>query len=89
MNLHEVTPQAEVGISAVHVGTADRNEVARLVTQPHAVLREAGLNAGAETQVRVRVEEDFLRPTEGGDTVIIIIWPDGSITVIVIHHTFL
>jgi hypothetical protein len=43
MKLHNATPANVPGISSVHVGTAESSEMARLVTEPHAVLREAGL----------------------------------------------
>ena len=40
MKLHDATPDHVPGISGVHVGTAEPSEIARLLTEPHAVLRE-------------------------------------------------
>jgi hypothetical protein len=49
MKLHDATPNQMPGISGVHVGNAEPSEMARLLTEPHAVLREAGLNITAGT----------------------------------------
>jgi hypothetical protein len=42
MKLHDATPDR------VHFGTAEASEMARLLTEPHVVLREAGLNITAD-----------------------------------------
>jgi hypothetical protein len=47
MKLHNATPANVPGISSMHVGTAEPSEMARLLTEPYAVLREAGLNTAA------------------------------------------
>jgi hypothetical protein len=48
MKLHDATPDQVPGSSAVHVGTAEPSEMVRLLTEPHAVLQEAGLNFAAD-----------------------------------------
>ena len=47
MKLHDATADDVPRISSVHVGTAEPSEMTRLLTEPHAVLREVGLNVAA------------------------------------------
>lgn len=83
MNLNEVTPSHMTDSSAVHVGTVEEEEVARLVAEPHAVLREAGLDVAPGTPVRIEVsrEETEYVDRVGGTIIIIVI---GGIIIIII-----
>jgi hypothetical protein len=47
MRLHNATPDGMRGIPSVYVGTAESGEMMRLLSEPNAVLREAGLNTAA------------------------------------------
>jgi hypothetical protein len=84
MNLEETTPTRATGISAMHVGSAEPREVARLFTEPYVVLNEAGLNVAEGTRVRIQANQESLPDVRRAVIVIIIIWDDGSITVIVL-----
>jgi hypothetical protein len=85
MDLQETTPAQVTGASAMHIGSAEPREVARLFTEPYAVLNEAGLNVAEGTPVRVHADQELL-PSRRVVIVIIIIWNDGSVTIIVIGH---
>ena len=74
MKLHDATPDHVPGISSVHVGNAEPSEMARLLTEPHTVLREAGLNlpAGATPGPVVVV------PSAGATPSVIVVVPRTS-----------
>lgn len=80
MNVQETTARMP-GVSAMHVGRAEPREVARLFTEPHAVLNEAGLTVAEGAPVRIHADQEF---RERVIIIIIIIWDDGSVTVIVL-----
>jgi hypothetical protein len=82
MNLQESTSTRVPGVAAMHVGEAEPREVARLFTEPHAVLNEAGLNIAEDAPVRVHGDREVLPARRIRIIVIIIIWDDGSVTVI-------
>jgi hypothetical protein len=45
----------------VHVGRADQDEVARLISEPHAVLREASIDVAPGTPAHVEVRREVTR----------------------------
>lgn len=69
----------------MHVGRAKPREVARLFTEPYAVLNELGLNVAKGTPVRIHANQEVLPDIRRAVVIIIIIWDDGSVTVIVVH----
>ena len=86
MNLQETTATQVPGVAAIHVGRAEPREVARLFTEPYAVLNEAGLNVAEGTPVSIHANRELpAEVREAAEVIIIIIGDDGSVTVIVVH----
>lgn len=87
MKLQDITPAEAPGISAMYFSRAEPSEAARLITEPHAVLNEAGLNVDKDTRVEVLLNIPGLGPVEGpyhiGWDVVIIV----NNQVVVIGHT--
>ena len=71
-------------LSAVHAGTVEESEVGRLITEPHAALTEAGFDITPDTPVHVNTTRELVGRGRGSITVIIIVWGDGSVTIIII-----
>ena len=69
MKLQDITPDRVPGISGVHAGTAEPGEMARLLTESSAVLREAGLNIGENATPSAIV----VVPREGGRNLILVV----------------
>jgi hypothetical protein len=84
MNLQETTLTQMPGVSAMHIGRAEPREVARLFSEPYAVLNELGLNFAEGTSVRIHANQEVLPDIRRSVVIIIIIWDDGSVTVIVL-----
>jgi hypothetical protein len=63
MNLQDITPARAEGITAIHFGRAEPGELARLVSDPRAVLKEAGLNISEDIQIDLLLDTHF--PGEG------------------------
>jgi hypothetical protein len=79
MKLHDVTPDQMPGDSRTHVGTAEPDEVARLLTDTSAVLREAGLDVGQDAPDSIVVV-----PLKGGGAIIVII-EDGLLVATIVR----
>ena len=62
------------GISGMHAGTAEPGEMARLLTESSAVLREAGLNIAQDATPSAIV----VVPREGGRNLVLIV-VDGTV----------
>ena len=78
MKLQDITPDQVPGISGMHAGTAEPGEMARLLTESSAVLREAGLKIAEDATPSAIV----VVPREGGGILWIIV-VDGMVVGIV------
>ncbi len=78
MKLQDITPDQVPGISGMHVGTAESGEMARLLTEPSAVLREAGLNLAEDAKPSAIV----VVPREGGRNLVVIVDEKGTVVAI-------
>ena len=74
MKLQDITPDQVPGISGMHAGTAEPGEMARLLTESSAVLREAGLNIAQDATPSAIV----VVPREGGRNLVLIV-VDGTV----------
>jgi hypothetical protein len=72
--------------AAVHVGRAEQEEIARLVTEPHTVLAEAGFDIAPGTPVRIEVSREETQDERlvGVGVIVIKIGPIVIIIIIVI-----
>ena len=86
MNLEAITLTQDAGSFALHVGTADKSEVARLVTEPHAVLNDYGVKVGPNTPVRLQLDYDLEKATEVVIIIIIIIVVRGGGVVVIVNN---
>jgi hypothetical protein len=84
MDLHEVTPSHMAHSATIHVGRAEEEEIARLVNEPHAVLREAGLDVASGTPVRIEVSREETEDERRVGVGVIIIVIGGIIIIIII-----
>jgi hypothetical protein len=86
MDLQEVTPSQLTDTTTVHAGRADQDEVARLIAEPHAVLREAGIDVAPGTPVHVEVRREETREERlvGVGVIVIIIGPIVIVIVIIV-----
>jgi hypothetical protein len=78
MKLQDITPDQIPGISSVHAGTAEPGEIARLLTEPSAVLRGAGLDLAEHATPNAIV----ISPREGGRNLVIIVDENGTVVAI-------
>ena len=83
MKLQDITPDQVPGISGMHAGTAESGEMARLLTEPSAVLREAGLNLAEDATPSAIV----VVPREGGRNLWIVV-VDGTVVGIISPVSF-
>lgn len=77
MKLHDSTPGQVPGIPGMHAGSAEPGEMALLLTEPAAVLREAGLNIAQDATPSAMI---VVHREGGGDLIVIVV--NGMVVVI-------